>query len=224
MQRLLRNEEPAGFSFVSTGHQDAAAGAGGDRFTSGAGGGLRDALRRRPRGDAQFLGAALYPDRARAFGARHAAVQPHGILLGDADRAPLQQADAPAGRPLRLHAVHRRAAVARLCRAQRLERGSGPDRARSVRHRAGVAGQAAIQRPRHLLAEGACRRCRAKSSRRSISTASTSSATTRLQSAMERTTATPEKIAEAVRVNADGRLRASPPRNLDSNRKRRSTS
>ena len=71
--------------------QDAAAGARSDRFAAGAGGGLCDVRRRRAGGGAQFLGAALYPDRAGPLADRdrdrHDAVQPHGVLRRDADRA-----------------------------------------------------------------------------------------------------------------------------------------
>ena len=60
-------------------------------FAAGAGGGLRDVCRGRAGGDAEFLGAALHPDRAGPLAARdsdrHDAVQPDGVLHGDADRA-----------------------------------------------------------------------------------------------------------------------------------------
>ena len=46
-------------------------------------------------------------------------------------------------------------AVARLRRAQRLERSPGPHRPRPVRHRTGLAGDAAVQRAGHRLAQGA---------------------------------------------------------------------
>ena len=141
--------------------EDAAPCARSDRFAAGAGCGLRDVFRRRAGGHAQFLRAALYPDRAGPFAARHGdrhdAVQPHGVLRGDADRPVLRQADASADRTLRLHPLYARAGVARLRRAQRLERRSRAVRPRPVRHRAGFAGHVAVQRAGHRLAQGARR-------------------------------------------------------------------
>ena len=72
------------------GREDAAAGARGDRLAAGARRRLRDVCRGRAGGGAQFLGAALHPDRAGPLAARDRrcddAVQPDGVLHGDADR------------------------------------------------------------------------------------------------------------------------------------------
>ena len=80
------------------GRQDPAARPPGHHVGPGTRGGVRAVRRRRARGDAQLLGAALHPDHPgpHADRDRHrdAALQPHGVLHGDAGRAALRQ-DAP---------------------------------------------------------------------------------------------------------------------------------
>ena len=150
----------------------------------------------------------------------------------------------------RLHPLHARAAVARLRRAQRLERGPRAVRPRPVRHRAGIAGHAAVQRAGHRLAQGARgrRRRRCAAPRNNLAAAVGTAvagallvgllsaivlrsiaenpmlppeiqsqvdldninfvSNDRLREVMQRTTATPEQVEEAVRVNTEARLRA----------------
>ena len=141
------------------------------------------------------------------------------------------------------------AAVACLRGAQRLEHVSRPHRTDRVRHRAGIAGHAGVQRAGHGLAQGARRRRRlaarhdAKPRRRGRNggggcVAGRSAQRDRhaqpgrdsiaavrdpaevdldsinfvnndqLKSVLERTSATPAQVAEAVRINSDSRLRA----------------
>ena len=155
-----------------------------------------------------------------------------------------------ADRPLRLRAGGRRGAVAGLRRAQRLERLPGHPRPDHRRPRAGGAGDAALQRAGHLVAQGAGGRRRARCAATQNLAAAVGTAVIgraggrraergrheqrdgqpvitaemkaevdldsinflsndRLKERFESTTsATPEQIAEAVRINAETRLRA----------------
>jgi hypothetical protein len=67
------------------------------------------------------------------------------------------KAHAAADRTLWLRPLHGGASVARVGRAQRLGRAGRHDRADRVRHRSGVARDAAVQRAGHRLAQGAGR-------------------------------------------------------------------
>ena len=60
-----------------------------------------------------------------------------------------------ADRPAGVRGLRGRAGLARLRRAQQLEHAAGADRPRRIRHRAGIAGDAVVQRPGHGVAKGA---------------------------------------------------------------------
>ena len=84
----------------------------------------------------------------------------NGVFHRDVDRAALRRAYPAADRALCFHSGRSRAHMAGFCRPERLGKLPGDHRPVRVRGRAGCAGDPAVQRAGHVLAQRARRRCR----------------------------------------------------------------